>query len=192
MAGRDLPSLSALRAFEAAARHLSFRAAAEELGLTQSAISPPGRGAGDEHFGARLFDRAGRRIALSEAGPPATSPSCATASTASTQGTDLLRRAAHDRRSARPGLCHGRGALADPAPAPLPEPPTPTSWCASTPATSTGSSTRTSPISASICTPSPDRAGLHYDHAVRRAAVPGLHARPWRKAASACASRSTW
>jgi LysR family glycine cleavage system transcriptional activator len=36
---RNLPSFSSLRAFEAAARHLSFRAAGEELGLTQSAIS---------------------------------------------------------------------------------------------------------------------------------------------------------
>ena len=35
----DLPSLAALRAFEAAARLLSFRAAAEELSVTQSAIS---------------------------------------------------------------------------------------------------------------------------------------------------------
>ena len=67
MAGRDLPPLSALRAFEAAARHLSFRVAAEELGLTQSAISHQ-VAALEQHFGARLFDRAGRRIALSEPG----------------------------------------------------------------------------------------------------------------------------
>ncbi len=38
MEGR-LPPLGWLRAFEAAARHLSFTAAAAELGLTQSAIS---------------------------------------------------------------------------------------------------------------------------------------------------------
>ena len=67
MAGRDLPPLSALRAFEAAARHLSFRVAAEELGLTQSAISHQ-VAALEQHFGARLFDRSGRRIALSEPG----------------------------------------------------------------------------------------------------------------------------
>ena len=36
---RRLPSLKALRAFEAAARHLSFKAAADELGLTPTAIS---------------------------------------------------------------------------------------------------------------------------------------------------------
>jgi len=64
---RDLPPLAALRAFEAAARHMSFRAAAEELGLTQSAISHQ-VAALEEHFSLRLFDRAGRRVALSEAG----------------------------------------------------------------------------------------------------------------------------
>src|SRR5215831_982725 len=36
---RRLPPLKALRAFEAAARHLSFKAAAEELGLTPTAVS---------------------------------------------------------------------------------------------------------------------------------------------------------
>ena len=67
MAARDLPPLSALRAFEAAARHLSFRVAAEELGLTQSAISHQ-VAALEQHFGARLFERSGRRIALSDPG----------------------------------------------------------------------------------------------------------------------------
>ena len=36
---RNLPPLNALRAFEAAARHLSFTKAAEELRVTQSAVS---------------------------------------------------------------------------------------------------------------------------------------------------------
>ena len=39
MASISAPSLTALRAFEAAARHLSFQAAATELAVTQSAIS---------------------------------------------------------------------------------------------------------------------------------------------------------
>ncbi len=64
---RDLPPLAALRAFEAAARHMSFRSAAEELGLTQSAISHQVAGL-EEYFALRLFDRAGRRVTLSEAG----------------------------------------------------------------------------------------------------------------------------
>ncbi|MGB8555087.1 MAG: LysR family transcriptional regulator, partial [Pseudolabrys sp.] len=36
---RRLPQLSALRAFEAAARHVSFTRAAEELSVTQGAVS---------------------------------------------------------------------------------------------------------------------------------------------------------
>jgi len=36
---RHLPPLYALRAFEAAARHLSFTRAADELAITQSAVS---------------------------------------------------------------------------------------------------------------------------------------------------------
>lgn len=34
-----IPSLASLRAFEAVARHLSFTRAAEELGMTQAAVS---------------------------------------------------------------------------------------------------------------------------------------------------------
>jgi LysR family glycine cleavage system transcriptional activator len=36
---RKLPPLGSLRAFEAAARHMSFREAANELGVTPTAIS---------------------------------------------------------------------------------------------------------------------------------------------------------
>ncbi|WP_370183546.1 LysR family transcriptional regulator, partial [Alloalcanivorax sp.] len=39
MSARKLPSLSALRAFEAAARHRSAKAAAQELSVTPTAIS---------------------------------------------------------------------------------------------------------------------------------------------------------
>ena len=91
MAGRDLPPLSALRAFEAAARHLSFRVAAEELGLTQSAISHQ-VAALEQHFGTRLFDRAGRRVALSEPGR-LLFPLVRDGFDRLTQGADLLRRA---------------------------------------------------------------------------------------------------
>ena len=88
---RDLPPLSALRAFEAAARHMSFRVAAEELGLTQSAISHQ-VAALEEHFATRLFDRVGRRVALSEAGRMFF-PFVRDGFDRVTQGTDLLRRA---------------------------------------------------------------------------------------------------
>jgi DNA-binding transcriptional LysR family regulator len=63
--GRRLPPLYALRAFEAAARHASFTRAAEELAITQSAVSRHIRTL-EEHFGCRLFERAGRHLRLSE------------------------------------------------------------------------------------------------------------------------------
>lgn len=47
---RKLPSLNALRAFESAGRKLSFRAAADELGVTQGAIAQQVR-ALEEHLG---------------------------------------------------------------------------------------------------------------------------------------------
>jgi LysR family glycine cleavage system transcriptional activator len=61
-----LPPLYALRAFEAAARHGSFTRAAEELALTQSAISRHVRTL-EEHFSCRLFERQGRSLQLTEA-----------------------------------------------------------------------------------------------------------------------------
>lgn len=63
---RSLP-LSALRAFEAAARLGSFKAAAEELAVTPTAISHQIRGL-EQQTGLALFDRQVRRIALTEAG----------------------------------------------------------------------------------------------------------------------------
>ena len=56
-----------LRAFEAVARRLSFSAAAQELHLTQPAVSRQIRGLEDE-LGAPLFVRATRRVELSGAG----------------------------------------------------------------------------------------------------------------------------
>lgn len=58
-----LPSLGALRAFEAAARHLSLTRAAEELHVTPAAISHQIKALEDD-LGLRLFDRTGRRLAL--------------------------------------------------------------------------------------------------------------------------------
>lgn len=58
-----LPSLSGLRAFEAAARHMSFTRAAEELHVTQTAISHQIRRL-EEQLGLPLFRRQGRAIAL--------------------------------------------------------------------------------------------------------------------------------
>ena len=64
---RCLPPLNALRAFEAAARHLSFTKAAEELYVTQAAISHQVK-ALEEALGLPLFRRYNRRLVLTEAG----------------------------------------------------------------------------------------------------------------------------
>lgn len=64
---RKLPPLNALRAFEAAARHLSFTKAAEELNVTQAAISHQVK-ALEDHLGLPLFRRLNRRLMLTEAG----------------------------------------------------------------------------------------------------------------------------
>lgn len=62
-----LPSLKAIKAFEAAARHSSFKLAAEELNVTHSAISHQIKGLENE-LGVRLFDRHTRRVELTDAG----------------------------------------------------------------------------------------------------------------------------
>ncbi|WP_085747394.1 MULTISPECIES: transcriptional regulator GcvA [unclassified Pseudomonas] len=62
-----LPSLNGLRAFECAARHMSFTRAAEELNVTQTAISHQIRRLEDE-LGVRLFMRLKDGLALTEEG----------------------------------------------------------------------------------------------------------------------------
>ena len=64
---RQLPPLIALRAFDAAARHLSFVRAADELSVTPAAISHQVKQL--EHWlGVRLFDRSARGVSLCPAG----------------------------------------------------------------------------------------------------------------------------
>src|SRR5581483_10212898 len=58
-----LPSLAGLRAFEAAARHLSFTRAAQELNVTQTAVSHLIRRL-EEQLGVRLFLRRNRALEL--------------------------------------------------------------------------------------------------------------------------------
>jgi LysR family glycine cleavage system transcriptional activator len=62
-----LPPLNALRVFECAARHLSFTLAAEELSITQSAISHQVK-ALEEWLGFPLFHRHGQRLTLTPGG----------------------------------------------------------------------------------------------------------------------------
>lgn len=61
-----LPPLNALRVFEAAARHLSFKEAAAELHITQAAVSHQVKSL-EEYLSVDLFRRAGRGVQLTEA-----------------------------------------------------------------------------------------------------------------------------
>lgn len=62
-----LPSLPSLRAFDAAARTGSFRAAAEELRVTPTAVSHHIRNL-EKHLSVQLFDRVGRSVTLTTDG----------------------------------------------------------------------------------------------------------------------------
>jgi LysR family transcriptional regulator, glycine cleavage system transcriptional activator len=64
---RRLPQLSALRAFEAAARYVSFTRAAEELSVTQGAVSHQVK-ALESELGIKLFNRERQRLSITEAG----------------------------------------------------------------------------------------------------------------------------
>jgi DNA-binding transcriptional LysR family regulator len=63
----NLPPLGFFQGFEAAARTLSFTKAAEELFITQSAVSRQIK-ALEDHLGIRLFERRPRSLALTESG----------------------------------------------------------------------------------------------------------------------------
>ena len=82
-----LPSLPALRVFEAAARHLSFTKAAQELNVTQAAVSHQVR-ALEEQLGLALFRRTTRRLALTREGQRL--------QPAATEAFEILRRALTD------------------------------------------------------------------------------------------------
>lgn len=64
---RNLPPLSSLLPFEAAARHASITKAANELGLTQAAISKQIKGL-ENDLGVKLFDRRNRAVYLTQEG----------------------------------------------------------------------------------------------------------------------------
>ncbi len=89
-----LPSLSGLRAFEAAARYLSFKAAAEELHVTQTAISHQIRRL-EEQLGRRLFERRNRSLALTR-DAEAYLPAVRAAFEDLRQATARLQRSGHD------------------------------------------------------------------------------------------------
>ncbi|ROU03187.1 LysR family transcriptional regulator [Histidinibacterium lentulum] len=69
MSWRDLPSLAAMRAFESAARHGSFSAAARELNVTHAAIAQHVR-ALEEHFALPLMRRSGNGMTVTPEAQP--------------------------------------------------------------------------------------------------------------------------
>ena len=92
-----LPSLNALRAFEAVARKLSFARAAEELFVTKAAVAQQVRLL-EEEIGAPLVERSGRGLRLTEAG--------AAGAAGLADGFAMLARASRSMREAK-----GRGFL---------------------------------------------------------------------------------
>src|ERR1700710_2231620 len=64
---KKLPPLNAVRTFEAAARHVSFTKAAEELHVTHGAVSRQ-VALLEEWFGIKLFRRGPSQLSLTEAG----------------------------------------------------------------------------------------------------------------------------
>uniref|UniRef100_UPI003F493785 LysR family transcriptional regulator n=1 Tax=Cupriavidus yeoncheonensis TaxID=1462994 RepID=UPI003F493785 len=85
-----LPSLMALRCFEAAARHENFSRAADELHLTHGAVSRAVRLL-EEELGVSLFERRSRRVFLTDAGRKLAQ--------AVHDGLGLMRQAAHELRT---------------------------------------------------------------------------------------------
>ncbi|MEJ4046417.1 LysR family transcriptional regulator [Erwinia sp. SLM-02] len=87
-----LPSLLALRCFEAAARQENFSRAATELHLTHGAVSRAVRLLEDE-LGVALFERRSRRVFLTDAGR--------TLARAVAEGMDLMRQAVSELRASQ-------------------------------------------------------------------------------------------
>lgn len=63
----DLPPLNGLRAFDVSGRRLNFRAAADEMGVTQGAVAQQVRQL-EAHLGITLFERLPKGLALTPAG----------------------------------------------------------------------------------------------------------------------------
>lgn len=64
---RRMPPLNGLKAFEAAARHLSFTKAGEELSVSQAAVSHQVRTL-EDYFNITMFNRSHQRLTLTDAG----------------------------------------------------------------------------------------------------------------------------
>lgn len=99
---RSLPALVSLRAFEAAARRLSFSQAAQELFVTQSAVSHHIQRL-EKELGVALFERRTRAVALTTAGQ-AYFERVHAAFELLRQGTDEIRAPAAPRHALKVGL----------------------------------------------------------------------------------------
>jgi LysR family glycine cleavage system transcriptional activator len=86
-----LPPLNALRTFEAAARHGSFKAAAEELCVTQAAVSRQIRTL-EMYYGLKLFIRGNRTVDLTEEGQTLQLAASSSLQHIAAASRDLLRR----------------------------------------------------------------------------------------------------
>ena len=113
----DLPPFTELRAFEAAARHLSFKKAAAELSVTPTAISHQIKLL-EQHCGRLLFRRRPRPLKLTSAGEQLF-PSSAMASEAFADVLTSVRLARDRRTTAHYGNQCVRGTMARAAPAEL-------------------------------------------------------------------------
>ncbi len=91
-----LPPLNGLRAFEAAARHLSFRLAANELCVTPGAVSQQVKSL-EESLGVKLFDRLPRGLILKPDGEAYLS-SISTAFRTISEATEVLAPALRGRK----------------------------------------------------------------------------------------------
>ncbi|WP_084368310.1 LysR substrate-binding domain-containing protein [Rhizobium sp. RU36D] len=92
---RQLPPMTALTAFEAAARLSSFTRAAQELGVTQAAVSRQIH-ALEEEFGVSLFARSHRKVTLTPQGRTLAAAASAAFSLIAEASSELKRESAGD------------------------------------------------------------------------------------------------
>ncbi|MEO0356898.1 MAG: LysR family transcriptional regulator, partial [Pseudomonadota bacterium] len=87
---KDIPSLHALRAFEAVARRKSFTTAASELNVTEAAVRQHVRGL-EQWFGKDLAERNGKGLALTKNGEQLAAVTSDSFQTLSEGVTNLMR-----------------------------------------------------------------------------------------------------
>ena len=140
-----LPSLDLLKGFEAAARHLRFTRAAEELFLTQSALSRQMQTL-EEQLGVALFERRHRELRLTDAGQVLQVDRASRCSTSSAQAVAKIRREQSVAAADRLDQSAVRLAMADSAAGAFSRPPSGRSTCSSPPTTASSISSASASI----------------------------------------------